>query len=87
MRRARCSRHPLAQIEAKYYADSEDAYDMRKYFPRGEARRKKEGRLPAPPAMGEVEAGVAALQIADAGEQGGSGKKQPANTLDGEHDV
>jgi len=33
----------IHDIEAKYYADSEDAYDMRKYFPSAKSRGKKEG--------------------------------------------
>lgn len=85
----------IHDIEAKYYADSEDAYDMRKYFPKGNAKR---GRAPdgsilptselptPPPAAGDADAladGVTALKVTD----GSSGKKQEANTLEGEHDV
>ena len=86
----------IHDIEAKYYADSEDAYDMRKYFPRS---AKYKG-----PGGGSVNAdgaatgnGAAAVDVSEAdvaklagGVEGmavGEGKKQPANTLDGEHDV
>lgn len=35
----------INDIEAKYYADSEDAYDMRKYFPRSKNSKKAAVRL------------------------------------------
>jgi len=104
----------IHDVEAKYYADSEDAYDMRKYFP-GAKRSKPQTEAgaaaaralnlqhlqePAPtPAAatpmttGDAEAlaeGVAALSVADGADAAtgnGTGKKQPPNTLEGEHDV
>jgi len=43
----------IHDIEAKYYADSEDAYDMRKYFPKSAAKTKMpiggQSELPTPP--------------------------------------
>jgi len=86
----------IHDIEAKYYADSEDAYDMRKYFSHAK-RNKVEGGAAAAPksADGSTEAaeGVAALTVADSGtdgvatgEGGNTGKKQPENTLEGEHE-
>jgi len=80
----------IHDIEAKYYADSEDAYDMRKYFPKG---AKGDTTLPKPPALEAAATGTAAPADVDAVTAGmasvtvDGGKKQPANTLDGEHDV
>ena len=90
----------IHDIEAKYYADSEDAYDMRKYLRAGKIKRgllNADGTPKAEGAKGEgagatgdapaVDAladGVKALDVTDGS---GSGKKQPANTMEGEHDV
>ncbi|KAJ1625548.1 acyl-CoA N-acyltransferase [Pavlovales sp. CCMP2436] len=51
----------INDIEAKYYADAEDAYDMRKYLKGGSAKKdakgKKSDALPAPaPSPAEAEA-------------------------------
>lgn len=78
----------------RYYADSEDAYDMRKYFPNAK-RQKGDGSgavLPTPPPSDPdaLSEGVAELAVADdatGGMQTPAGKKQPPNTLEGEHDV
>jgi len=67
----------INDIEAKYYADGEDAYDMRMYFALGNARRNKlkadstkEGKAAA---LAAVEAGVAALSVSGkAAETGGA---------------
>jgi len=82
----------INDIEAKYYADSEDAYDMRKYFPRSKNAKKvveAEAALPKPPA-----AAMESLSLEEgAGGAGGEGegsekpKGQPENTLEGEHHV
>ena len=81
----------IHDIEAKYYADSEDAYDMRKYFPRsakykgpGGGSSGGSGLEPPPaaaaPAVEALAEGVEGMSVKE-------GKKQPPNTLDGEHDV
>jgi len=81
----------IHDIEAKYYADSEDAYDMRKYFAKKGATDGN--ALPKPPEQtgdASVEAvaeGVSKMEMAGSGEGGGGGKKQAENTLEGEHDV
>jgi ribosomal protein S18 acetylase RimI-like enzyme len=70
----------IHDIEAKYYADSEDAYDMRKYFPN--AKREKanaEDVLPKPPTVDGATEGVAQLTVAE-------GKKQ-SDPIEGEHKV
>ena len=91
--------YEINDIEAKYYADQEDAYDMRKYFPRGEAKRAPkvaaDGALPKPvsdeaeDAAAAVADGVAKLELSEgtAAEGSSNGKMQPPNTLEGEHDV
>ena len=69
--------YEINDIEAKYYADGEDAYDMRMYFALGNARRNKlkadstkEGKDAA---LAAVEAGVAALSVSGkAAETGGA---------------
>jgi|TARA_B100000524_G_C23551585_1_gene335002 hypothetical protein len=75
----------IHDIEAKYYADSEDAYDMRKYFPHA----KFGGGLPPAAIQPKITigadhaaaaAGVAAMML-------GCGAKQDEKTMDGEHDV
>ena len=55
----------IHDIEAKYYADSEDAYDMRKYFARSKKGKGKEdaAALPKPPAIEDATGGVAALSL------------------------
>jgi len=79
----------IHDIEAKYYADSEDAYDMRKYFPGSKKKtREKEAA--------EAAAGVAELAIGGDGEDAGAaaaeakgeakGAKQ-THPREGEHDV
>jgi len=74
----------IHDIEAKYYADSEDAYDMRKYFMHAKRNQGGDGgatlpKLPPPPSSDEgVTEGVESLTL--------SGKKQPENTLEGEHE-
>ena len=81
----------IHDIEAKYYADSEDAYDMRKYLKAGKAKRgTNAAALPQPPpADGAVDVSVDALAegVKEMGVDGVKPKKQPANTLEGEHDV
>lgn len=89
----------IHDIEAKYYADSEDAYDMRKYFMHAKRNQGGDGgatlpKLPPPPSSdGDAEGateGVESLTLAEggvgAGVAQGSGKKQPENTLEGEHE-
>jgi len=90
----------INDIEAKYYADSEDAYDMRKYF--NQTKRGKpqtSGALPKPPAGASTEASTESVTSAvetlslDSGDSDVPVKseavtrKQPSNTLDGEHAV
>ena len=54
-------KYEINDIEAKYYADSEDAYDMRKYFKAGKDKKAK--------------AAAAALpQVEATGESGGDGE-------------
>ncbi|KAL1502994.1 hypothetical protein AB1Y20_011064 [Prymnesium parvum] len=81
----------INDIEAKYYADSEDAYDMRKYFPRSKNAKKaaEAGALPKPPT-----AGMDALSLEErpAGADGAEDSKgakagQQEGTMDGEHFV
>ena len=95
----------IHDIEAKYYADSEDAYDMRKYFPRsksykgpgwrpgGGSSTVSEAEAAAVAKYAKVkEAAKEAVDVSDVTEgvesmAVGEGKKQPENTLEGEHDV
>lgn len=91
----------IHDIEAKYYADSEDAYDMRKYFPNAKRNKPAEGggaaaALPTPPPTARADVdkladAVEALAVADGATGNGAaedgGKKQEPNSLDGEHDV
>jgi len=78
----------IHDIEAKYYADSEDAYDMRKYFPNAKRNKVDGAALPSPTAgVDVVTDGVAALEVTGGAGGDASGKKQPANTMEGEHDV
>ena len=82
----------IHDIEAKYYADSEDAYDMRKYLKAGKAKRGMNtaaDALPQPPPAEGAEGAVDALAegVKEMGVGGAKPKKQPANTLEGEHDV
>jgi hypothetical protein len=81
----------INDIEAKYYADSEDAYDMRKYFPNAKRGQKADGSLPKLPGAeadaAAVTDGVAKLELADTEAEAGGTKQQPANTLEGEHEV
>ena len=69
----------IHDIEAKYYADSEDAYDMRKYLKAGKAKRAAKAAAEATGAVDALSDGVKSLSV--------GGKKQPANTMEGEHDV
>ena len=48
----------IHDLEEKYYADGEDAYDMRKYFknPKPPASHKPEKALPAPVSAEETKA-------------------------------
>ena len=70
----------INDIEAKYYADSEDAYDMRKYLSNTKRGQKADAAA--------VTDGVAKLELAETAAEGaGGGKQQPANTLEGEHEV
>ena len=39
----------IHDVEAKYYADSEDAFDMRKYFPKSKKSKREAEQLPKPP--------------------------------------
>mmetsp|Transcript_6880 Transcript_6880/g.11539 ORF Transcript_6880/g.11539 Transcript_6880/m.11539 type:complete len:213 (-) Transcript_6880:340-978(-) len=80
----------INDIEAKYYADSEDAYDMRKYFPRSKKGPYSEKALSKAPSVDGVATGVAELKLEANGATGdaeGSGRKQPADTMEGEHHV
>ena len=86
----------IHDIEAKYYADSEDAYDMRKYFKKGKAKRAAGGAAATDSSAAPAEAaidvsdladGVAGLEVTGGGADAAGGKQQPANTLEGEHDV
>ena len=106
----------IHDIEAKYYADSEDAYDMRKYFPN--SKKCKANALTSPDKLAMQ---VNQIQLADSercashkllvyihwnitvmhwllhcSHSGGeesvnpkveTKKRQPDNTLDGEHAV
>ena len=87
----------IHDIEAKYYADSEDAYDMRKYLKRPSKGEEGEGAvrsnggaaLPSPPTgdeavdVSDVTTGVAKLEVGAAA----GGKKQPDKSPEGEHHV
>ena len=90
----------IHDIEAKYYADSEDAYDMRKYLKKkkgsggaGEEKTGGDGKgdsdsASAPssePAVDVSDVTDGVAALAVADES--SKKKQAANTLEGEHDV
>ena len=76
----------------RYYADSEDAYDMRKYFPQSKVCKERAAAASAASQSEDaIQEGVAALAVADNATgtdtgASGTGKKQPPNTLEGEHD-
>ena len=76
-------KYEINDIEAKYYADSEDAYDMRKYFGKYKKARDEEREAKAAASATGLEAGAEALSITN----GGTGAKQPVETMDGEHAV
>lgn len=88
----------IHDIEAKYYADSEDAYDMRKYLKK-KPQEGGDGAAAAPSTADAAETTGGAVDVADAealaegvaalkvGGAGGAKKKQAANSLEGEHDV
>ena len=76
-------RYEINDIEAKYYADSEDAYDMRKYLGKYKKARDEEREAKAAASATGLEATTEALSLTN----GGSGAKQPAETMDGEHSV
>jgi len=73
--------YQINDIEAEYYADKEDAYDMRKYF-EGNAKNKQKAKL-AKPALPVPEPPSAAVQQLSISEAGGSGQEHP---LEGEHE-
>ncbi len=85
--------YQINDIEAKYYADSEDAYDMRKYF--GKHKKKEKGGAAEEKADADatgLEGGMAAVSVSNGGGGGGGGgggakgKKQTPDTLEGEHE-
>ena len=85
----------INDIEAKYYADSEDAYDMRKYLKKKGKQQQQQGDDGSAAETGSSDS-ASAVDVTDAVTQGvaamsvsGGAKKpgQPANTLEGEHDV
>ncbi len=69
--------YEINTVEPAYYADNEDAYDMRKYFKAAKKKRGHEAKL------GDLAGGVQQLAVDDAN---GSVKKQP-DVLEGEHAV
>jgi ribosomal protein S18 acetylase RimI-like enzyme len=83
----------IHDIEAKYYADSEDAYDMRKYLKRKKGSGSGDGGSSGSGADGGGSApSEAAVDVSDSAAPASepAAKKpaqQPADTLEGEHDV
>lgn len=70
----------INDIEAQYYADKEDAYDMRKYFEHAKKTPKPKFANPTTAAEPPTEA-VDKLNISD---ENRAGQSHP---LEGEHDV
>ena len=72
----------IHDVEAKYYADSEDAFDMRKYFPKSKKSKREAEQLPKPPPP--------LSESADANlSSGGAGGDSVTDrhAFDGEHEV
>ena len=79
----------IHDIEAKYYADSEDAFDMRKYFPKSKKSKREAEQLPKPPPPPSSDSGEA-MSIDGGGGGSDTGATRAAGRLgglDGEHEV
>jgi len=93
----------INDIEAKYYADSEDAYDMRKYFPNAKAKSKMDNEQGKEEDK-EVDKAAAAVEdlslsapvggdaettdlAADPSEESGAAGAKQPHPLEGEHEV
>jgi len=80
----------INDIEAKYYADSEDAYDMRKYLKPKNAKKgaDADASLPKPPTAAMQNLALDdATGAASADGEAAPAKGQPENTFEGEHHV
>ena len=72
----------IHDVEAKYYADSEDAFDMRKYFPKSKKSKREAEQLPKPPPPPSESADA---NLSSGGAGGDSVTDRHA--FDGEHEV
>ena len=78
--------YQINSVEKAYYADNEDAYDMRMYFKDKQGGVQQQGGRNGEALVAQIDQGISKLSVEPEGETAVSSQKQ-THSLEGEHIV